>query len=151
MHSAVPTSSIHGEGKCPKQSESFFVEVFSTCHRSHDDGKRLELLSFGTQKGLCLEEGDDLRQQIIPFADHVHQRGVRGSAVVLTYPSAVEAFEHQVEDLTTLGVLTAAKLGDQLPSDSGTRIPIDGDVERTFSVDIAGYVGVKPFLLIDRT
>ena len=71
--------------------------------------------------------------------------------MVLANPSTAEPLDDQVEDLPSFGILTDMELGDELPTGSRARVPLDRDVERTFSVDVAGYVGIKPFLLIDRT
>src|SRR5205807_8335947 len=116
-----------------------------------DGGEGEELLLLGAQEWLCLEEGDDPSHQVLPVPDDVHQRGVRRSAVVLTYPSAAKPLPNQVEDLSALGRLTDMELGDQLITKPGARVPLDSDVERPVSVDIAADVGVQPFLLIART
>ena len=71
--------------------------------------------------------------------------------MVLLDPSTAQAPVDQVEDLPALAVLTDMELRHQLPTGLGARVPLDGDVERAFSVDVTGYVGVEPFLLIART
>jgi hypothetical protein len=71
--------------------------------------------------------------------------------VVLTDPSAAEPALEEVEDLSPLRVLTDVELGDQLPSGSGTRVPLECDVERAFAIDEASKICIQPFLLIVRT
>ena len=43
------------------------------------------------------------------------------------------------------------ELGDELPTESGGGVSLDGDMKTSFSVDEAGQIGIKPFLLIVRT
>jgi hypothetical protein len=58
---------------------------------------------------------------------------------------------NQVKDLPSFRALTDVELWYELPSSSRPLVPLDSDVKRTFSVDVTGYVGIQPFLLIDRT
>ena len=71
--------------------------------------------------------------------------------MVLTNSTAAKPPAYEVEDLTTLGVLTDVKLGNQLPTGSGAFVSADRYVERTFSIDETRDVRVQPFLLIVRT
>ena len=71
--------------------------------------------------------------------------------MVLAYPSAAKPSHYQVKDLTPLWILADMELRDELPSGPRPGIPLDGDVERPFSVDVTRNVGIQPFLLIDRT
>ena len=43
------------------------------------------------------------------------------------------------------------ELGDELPTESGGGVSLDGDMKTSFSVDEASQIGIKPFLLIVRT
>jgi hypothetical protein len=151
MHAAVPAASVHGDGDPPNGSEPLLIEMFATGHRSNDGGERDELLLLCAQKRMSFEERNHLRQEVIPIAHDVHQRGVRRATMVRLYPSAAEPVANQVKDLTALRVLTDVEFRDELPTGPRCRIPLNGDVKRTFSVDVARNVGVQPFLLIDRT
>jgi hypothetical protein len=123
----------------------------SVGHRPNDVGEGSEVSLLRAHEGLRFEEGDDLRQQVFPFAHDVHQRGVRACAVVLTDTTAVKPLANEIEDLSPFGVLTYMKLGYQLPTGSGAAVLADRDVERTFSVYETRDVRVQPFLLIVRT
>ena len=74
-----------------------------------------------------------------------------GPPVVLLDASAAEPSSDEIEHLAALSVLADVKLGHQLPTAAGARVSLDGDVKRSFSVDVTGYVSVEPFLLIART
>ncbi len=120
-------------------------------HRPNDTGEDDELLVLRTQERLRFEEGDHLLEKVIPLSDNEHQRGVRRASVVLTNPSAAQSLSDQVEDLTALRRLADVELGHELETNSGARIPLDGYVERSFSVHEACNVGIQSFLLIVRT
>jgi hypothetical protein len=70
--------------------------------------------------------------------------------VVLTDSTAAEPLPDQVEDLTSFGILAHVELGNELRPVPAPRTPLYGNVERSFSIDVSRYVGVQPFLLIDR-
>ena len=55
------------------------------------------------------------------------------------------------KDLPAVSALADMELRYELPTDSRTRVPLNGDVEGPFSVDVTRNVGIQPFLLIDRT
>jgi hypothetical protein len=151
MHPSIPASSVHGDGKLPDGSEPLLLEMFAPRQRLHDGGEGHELLLLCAQERMSFEERNDPGKKIIPVADDVHQGGVGRSAVVRLYPSTAKPTLDQVENLTTLGVLTDVELRNELPTGSRRRVPLNGDVKRTFSVDVARNVGIQPFLLIDRT
>jgi hypothetical protein len=151
MNSAVPSASVHGDSDLPQLHESFLEQVLALRHRSHDQRERFEVLLLAAEEGLRFEERNDLRQKIVPVANHEHQRGVARSAVVLAYPSAAEPPSDQVEDLTSFRILADVELGHELPSGSRAGVPLNGDVKRTFSVYEARDVGIQPSLLIVRT
>src|SRR6266498_4333920 len=71
--------------------------------------------------------------------------------MVIADSPAAETELDQVQDLTALGVLAYVKLRDELPTGPRPRVPLHGDVKRSFSIDITCNVGIQPFLLIDRT
>jgi hypothetical protein len=73
VHSSVPTASIHGERFGCESGEPFVSEVLTVSHRSDDAGEGEEVSLFRAQEGLRFEEGDDLRQQVFPFANDEHQ------------------------------------------------------------------------------
>jgi hypothetical protein len=125
--------------------------MLSRVHRPYDLGKHPEVQLFGAQERLRLEEGNDLLKQVAPFADHEYERRVRRSAVILDNPSTAKSLPEQIEHLSALGVLADMKLWYELEPKSRRRVSLDGDVKTAFSVDEAGQVGVKPFLLIVRT
>jgi hypothetical protein len=56
-----------------------------------------------------------------------------------------------VEHLSALPILAYVKLGDELHMQSRARVSLDCNVKTSFSVDEAGNIGIKPFLLIVRT
>ena len=151
MHSTIPTLPIHGEGQIAEHFEALHTEVLPHCHRSHDTSEDEKVFVLGAQKRLRFEEGDDPFEQVITTADDEHQAGVLRAAVVLTDPSAAEPPGDQVEDLTTLRRLADMELRHELPTGSRTRVPLDGYVERPFSIHEACNVGIQPFLLIVRT
>jgi len=151
MKPPVATASVHGDSHGPQAIETFLAQVLAVLQRPNDPGEDDELLLLRTQKRLCLEEGDDPFHEVNPVTYHVHQGGVRGTAMVLTDPSAAEPSDDQVEDLSPFRRLTDMELRDELPTNSCARVPLDGDVERPFSIDKACDVGVQSFLLIVRT
>ena len=71
--------------------------------------------------------------------------------MILTDASAAEPLGDQVENLTTLQGLADMELGHELEANSGARVPLDGYVERPFSIHETSNVGIQPFLLIVRT
>ncbi len=71
--------------------------------------------------------------------------------MILSDPSATKPFDDQVQDLSALRILAHMELGNELPSESGARIPLNGNMKRAFSIDITCDVGIQPFLLIVRT
>jgi hypothetical protein len=146
--STIPTASVHGERVVDERTEPDRSEVRASLHRANDAS---EVSLLRAQEGLSFEEGDDLRQQVFPFANDEHQRCVRTRSMVLTYPTAVETPGNEIQDLTPFGVLTDVKLRHELPTGSRALVPTDRYVERAFSVDETRDVRVQPFLLIVRT
>ena len=73
VRSPVPTSSIHGDGLRGQREEPFGSEMDSLIHCPHNAGEGQEVLLLRAQEGLRFEEGDDLRQQVFPFANNEHQ------------------------------------------------------------------------------
>ena len=73
------------------------------------------------------------------------------TAMSASKPSATQPLSDQVEDLTTLRRLADMELGHELETNSCARIPLDGNVERPFSIHEACDVGIQSFLLIVRT
>ena len=110
-----------------------------------------EVLLLAGQERLRLEERKNSRQEIYPVANHQDERSVTRAAMVLPYPPAAQPGRDKVEDLSPLRVLADVELRYKLPSDSRTRVTLYRDVKRSFSVDVAGDVGIQSFLLIDRT
>jgi hypothetical protein len=151
MHPSVAPSSVHREGDLPDGSEPLLAEVLATCHRAHNARKGDELLLLAAQERLSLEEGNDFRQEIASLANDEHQRRVRRAAMIRLDPATTEPEPDQVEHLSALGILTHVELRDELPAQPRRGVPLYGDVEGPFSIDIARNVGIQPFLLIDRT
>jgi hypothetical protein len=137
--------------RCRRDRNSFCAQVLASLHRSNDEDERVKLPLFRAQKGVRLEEWDDLGQKVGPLADHVHKRRVHRSSVIPLDPSTPEPGSDQVEDLTALRALADVELRDELPADSRRSVPLDGDVERSLPVDETRDVGIQPFLLIGRT
>jgi hypothetical protein len=125
--------------------------VLPNSHRPHDTSEGTEVLLLATQKGIRFEEGDHIPQEIITTADDEHESRVRRAAMVLLDPSTAEAVLNEVEDLTPLRVLADMELRHELPTDPRARISLNGNVEGSFSIDVARNVGIQPFLLVDRT
>ena len=154
MDPPVPPSTIHGEGQSPESIETFPAAVLSRHHRANDRREGVEVTLLTAQKGLRLEEGNDPLHEILAVPHDQDERPVAAASVILPDPSAAEPPHHRVEHLPALrvlGVLADVKFRDELPSEASAWIPLDRNMERSFSVDVAGYVGVEPFLLIDRT
>jgi len=151
MNPSVLAASVHRDGSFPKHSEPFGAEVRSPGHRSDDTGEGQEVLQLAAHEWLRLEEGDHLRHQVIPIPDHEHQWRVRGAVMVLPDPSTAEPLPDQVKYLPAFRILADVELWNELPTNPRPRIPLNGDVEWPFSVDVSRNVGIQPFLLIDRT
>jgi len=128
VYSPVPSPTIHGEGQTFEVPETLWAQMLPRGHPPHDGGEDQEVPLFRAQKRLSFEERDHFRQQIVPIAHDEHETRV-AVAMVLSDPSAAEPLLNQVEDLTSIAVLTDVELGDELPAGSRTRIPLDGDVE----------------------
>ncbi len=122
----IPAPSIHGERSVSQPLKPLQRQVLSSTHRSDDAGEREELLLFGAEERMRLEEGDHALQEVGPVSDHEHQTGVRGVPVVLLDPSAAEAQLDQVEDLTAFSALPDVELGHELPTGSRAWVPLDG-------------------------
>src|SRR2546421_7667892 len=131
MDPALAAASFHGDCALPKTSESLCPQVLPSLHRMHDGGEGLELLLFRAQKGVRLEEWDDPGQKVGSFPNHVDQRRVGGTGMVLPDPAAAEAARDQVQDLAALRVLTDVELRDELPAGNRRSVPLYGDVERS--------------------
>ena len=125
--------------------------MFLGRQRPHDAGEDEEFLMLRAQERLTFEEGDHLGEEIPPVADHEHQRGVLGAAVIRSQMTALHALGQQVKDPPALWRLADTEFGDELHSNSCTRIPLYGYVERTFSVYEASEICIQSFLLIVRT
>ena len=151
MYSPVPATSVHRGRHIGKLPESLFAQVLLGNHRSHDAREGQELLLLAAQKGLRLEERDDLREKIVAFSHHENDRHVSRAPMIRLDPAAVEPMSDEVEDLTPLGALTDVELRNELPTVLRARVPLDRNVERAFSVYVARDVGIQPFLLINRT
>jgi len=65
--------------------------------------------------------------------------------------AATETRSDEVDNLSSLSMLTDVELWDELPTGSRRLVPLDGLMERSLSVDVTRDVGIQPFLLIDRT
>jgi hypothetical protein len=125
--------------------------VLPGSHRPNDVGESVEVPLLAAQKGIRLEERDYLTQEIGSIANDEHESRVLRSAMVLLDPSAAQPVLDEVEDLTPLRVLADMELRHELPTNPRARIPLDGNVEGSFSIDVARDVGIQPFLLVDRT
>ena len=71
--------------------------------------------------------------------------------MVLPDRPTAKSFSDQVEDLTPFMNLAYMELRNQLPPEPSARVSLHSYVKRSFSVDVASYIGIQPFLLIDRT
>ena len=151
MHPPVPAASVHGDRQSAKRSEPSRAQVLSSRHRPNDPSEHEEVLLLRAQEGLRLEERDDLPKEILTSPHDVDKCPVARPAMILSYPSAADPFADQVEDLTPLRALTDMELRHELPTGPRARVPLDGHVEGSFSVDVARDVGIQPFLLIGRT
>ena len=76
MHSAVATTTIHGDRDRSERSEPLRSEVLTGRHRQDDGAEGEELLLFGAQEGLTFEEGDDPFQEIPTLAHDQHEGAV---------------------------------------------------------------------------
>jgi hypothetical protein len=83
MHSPVPATTIHGEGRCLEAGESSSVKMLSGVHRANDARKSNQLLLLTAHQWFCLEERNDLVHQVNPATHDIHQCGVSCAAVVL--------------------------------------------------------------------
>jgi hypothetical protein len=90
-------------------------------------------------------------KEILSAPNNQHISVVIRAFVVLTQQPTADRLSSQVKNLDSTDILTDSKFWHELPTDSRARIPLDCDVETTFSVDKPGYVRLQPFLLIDRT
>jgi hypothetical protein len=151
VDSAIPTASIHGDGALPKTSEALCAQVLASLHGSHDEDEGFELPLFRAQKGVRLKEGDAPGQKVGSISNHVHQRRVGRAGMIPPDATAAKAARDQVQDLAALRVLTDMELRDELPSGNRRWVLLNGDVERSLSVDETRDVGIQPFLLIGRT
>ena len=151
VHSSIPTASVHGERSSNEDIELLRVEMLALRHRLGDLGEDDEVSLLRAQEGLCVEEWDDLRQQVVPLAYDEHQRGVGARAMVLGDATAAQTPLDEVEDLTPFCVLADVELGNELPPESRPVVAANRNVKRTFSVNKTRDVCVQPFLLIVRT
>ena len=147
----VPPASVHLEGTFPKRPESFFIEMKSLRHRSHDVSEGKEVTPLAAQQRLRLEEGDHPVQEILPSTDDVDQCPVRRPAMILADAATPEPSHDEIQDLAAFGILAHMELRNELPTGSRTRIPLKRNVERPFAVNIAGDISIQSFLLIIRT
>jgi hypothetical protein len=151
MDPPVSTSPIHREGAPAQRSEPVLGQVLAVGHRTHDGREGTELLLLGAEEWGCFEEGDDPVQEIIAAPHYVHKCRVRCATMVVDDPAATKTLLNQVDDLSPFTILTDAEFRNELPTDPRARIPLNGNMERTFPVDVARNIGIQPFLLIDRT
>jgi hypothetical protein len=151
MQPTIPPASIHLEGTVPECSESFFIEMKSLRHRSHDVNEGKEVAPLAAQQRLRFEEGDHSVQEILPSTDNVDQCPVRRSAMILADAATPESPHDEIQDLAAFGVLADMELRDELPTGPCTQIPLKRSVEQPFAVNIAGDISIQPFLLIIRT
>jgi hypothetical protein len=112
--------------------------MFPFVHRSNDEREGEELLLFGAQERLRLEEGNHALEKSVPLANHEDQRGVAWTTMVLLDAPTTKPVLQQIEDLPTLRTLADVELGDQLPADPHSRVPKNGDVKTSLSVNEAG-------------
>jgi hypothetical protein len=151
MHPTIAASSIHRESRPPERSEPLRAQVLPLSHRPHDSSEDMEVLLLAAQEGIRVEEGNHLPQEIGSIAHDEHESRVPRSAMVLLDPSTAQAKLDEVEDLTSLRILAYVELRHELPTGPRARISLDGNVEGTFSIDVARDVGIQPFLLVYRT
>ncbi len=71
--------------------------------------------------------------------------------MVLSQRSAVETLLDEDQDLKPRDVLTHAELGNELPTGSRARIPLQSYMKAAFAIDEACDVRIQSFLLIGRT
>ena len=110
-------------------AKAFLGEVPPLRHRPHNVGERKEVSLLRAQERLRLEEGNDLRQQVFPVACDQHHCRVDARSMVLTNATAAQPSQHEVDDLSPLGVLADVELRCRLPTEPRTWIPADRDVE----------------------
>src|SRR4029453_14937879 len=105
-------------------------------HRRHDDGEGLELEMLLAEDGVGSKERDDLRQKIVAVPYYAHKRLVpTASSGVGPDSAAAESGSQELEDRSSLRILADMELWNELPAESGRRVPLDRDVEASFPVD----------------
>ena len=71
--------------------------------------------------------------------------------MILPYRSATNSGLDQIEDLCPTHILAYAEFGNELPTGSRPRVPLNRYVKASFSIDKPRDVRIQPFLLICRT
>jgi len=118
--------------------EPFLGEVLPVLHRRHDHGEGLELEALLAEEGVGSKERDDLHRKIVAVPYHIDERPVStASSGVGPDPAAAESGPQELEDRSSLGVLTDVELGYELPAEPCGRVPLDRDVEASFPVDVS--------------
>jgi hypothetical protein len=107
-------------------------------HRDDDGPEREVVTLLGAQERLSIEEWDHPMHEIVTSSDDVDECAVGRPAMVLSDVAAAEPSAQEIEDLRALAVLADVELRDELPTGSRTRVPLQGHMERSFSVDKAG-------------
>ena len=118
--------------------EPFLDEMLPVLHRRHDHGEGLELEALLAEDGVGSKERDDLCQKVVAVPYHVDERPVStASSGVGPDPAAAESGSQELEDRSSLRILTDMELGYELPAEPCGRVPLDRDVEASFPVDVS--------------
>ena len=130
VHSSVAASAVHGESHLSKgfealhQSDARLPSWPARCGRRSTNSCCLELRrGCVSKKGITL-----LRRSSLFRTTNTRQVSPCRRWFSCIRPQPKPELD-QVEDLTPLGVLTDVELRHELPTDSCTRVPLDGDVE----------------------
>ena len=145
----VSSTAVHRQRQLEKLGEAGVRSMVTESHPSNDLSELLEVRLLARQQRATFEEGDYTLKKVTPVSDHQHNRRV--TLAVRLDVAASEPFSNQLEHLSPISVLADMELGDELKTETTTRITLHRNREASFSVYVACDVTVQPFLLIVRT
>ena len=129
-------------------------QVSAAFHQSDDSYELLKVVSLRSSQWVLLEEGDDLRAEVIKTLNAISKE-ILPMIVMSTIPkhlSAPEELNEILENVSTGLALNNRKFRSDLPLQSHLRTSIDGTAEAAFPIyethDPSGVA--EPFLLIFR-